>query len=144
MKVGCTPDGKNDCITIRKGAFGMFFNKKLETPKGYLPGAEFIILDPPVSARAFVILESGNKIPIQDLHERLGHPSLEATRATATNFGIKGTGKLDVCEDCALAKGWRKPIPKKLPTRKVNLVQDCQLIFRRFAPKSMDMPKFGA
>ena len=114
MKNGFEVVGKNNCFTIRKGDFHMVFDQKMNTKKGYLLAAKYKILHPPAhAAAATVTMEHGSIVPIKVFHERLGHANEEVTRATAANLGIKLIGKLEVCEDCALAKSRRNPIPKE-------------------------------
>ena len=90
----------------------MAFKHKLKSPKGYILAAKFKVLKPP-SETTYVTLEKGNKMDVKEFHKRIGHPSEEVTRATAGNMGVELTGKYEVCEDCALAKSRRKPIPKE-------------------------------
>ena len=104
---------KDDCFTIRKGDFKMVFDQKLSTKKGYLIGAKYKILSHLAHAAAAFTMEPGSTIPIKVFHEHLGHASEEVTRATAKNLGIKLIRKLEVCEDCALAKSRCIPVSKE-------------------------------
>ena len=113
MNSGFEVIGKDDCFTIRKGDFKMVFDQKLSTKKGYLLGARYKILSPPAHAAAAFTMEPGSTMPIKVFHERLGHASEDVTKATAENLGIKLIGKLEVCEDCALAKSRRTPVSKE-------------------------------
>ena len=54
---------------------------------------------------------------ICELHERLGHASLDKVRATANVMGLNLTGKLDSCESCDLAKARQANLNKKTVPR---------------------------
>ena len=50
---------------------------------------------------------------ICELHERLGHASLDKVKATTNAVGLNLTGKIDCCESCALAKARQANLNKK-------------------------------
>ena len=56
--------------------------------------------------KAFVVAKVTRDI--NEYHRQLGHPNEQITRTTAKAFGIKLTGKLRKCEDCAIAKARQK------------------------------------
>ena len=45
------------------------------------------------------------QIDINEAHDKYGHISEASLRATLKSLGIEPTGKIQLCEGCALAKG---------------------------------------
>ena len=45
------------------------------------------------------------QIDINEAHNKYGHISEASLRATLKSLGIEPTGKIQLCEGCALAKG---------------------------------------
>ena len=58
-------------------------------------------------------MESTNKQYINTFHNQLGHPNERITKETARNMDVNITGKMNVCESCALAKIKHTKISKK-------------------------------
>ena len=57
-------------------------------------------------------LQRGTTLSIMDLHERLGHVSINTTKKTAKEFEWNLTGETLVCESCAMAKARQANISK--------------------------------
>jgi len=57
-------------------------------------------------------LEKGAKIDINDLHEKLGHPSEEMVKLAGNYMKLSIRGKMDNCENCAIGKMWQKNLKK--------------------------------
>jgi hypothetical protein len=61
-------------------------------------------------------LDVGKSITMQQAHSLFGHIGEEATRKTASVYGIKVTGTMELCDACALAKGKQKNVGKETTT----------------------------
>ena len=116
MEKGFALQGKEKTLILKKGKAEIIFDKQVKTPRGFLLATELTILLPTENL-AMAALEPGKKVNIQEMHELLGHPHIQAVRATAKNMGIELTGKFQECEDCALAKARRLEIPKETMTK---------------------------
>ena len=60
-------------------------------------------------------LEKSSSVDVNYFRELLGHFGEEKTRAIANYYGIKLSGKLNSCSDCAKAKAKQANVPKKYP-----------------------------
>ena len=57
--------------------------------------------------------ESGKTVGINEFHEALGHPSEDTTKQTASLYGLKLSGMLDPCIDCAEGKSRKRNMNKE-------------------------------
>jgi len=57
-------------------------------------------------------LEKGAKIDINDLPEKLGHPSEEMVKLTGNYMKLSIQGKMGNCENCAIGKMRQKNVEK--------------------------------
>ena len=55
------------------------------------------------------------------LHQRLGHPSEDITRATGLKLGLKMKGTMRECEGCGLGKMRQKNVSKEQVPRAKNV-----------------------
>ena len=101
---------KGRMIYLQKGDFRLEFDKIFETKTGFILGVDLVTQ---ISETAQAGLEAGREININDLHERLGHPSEEATRKTGKMLGLKVTGAFQKCENCAISKARRMNLNKE-------------------------------
>ena len=108
---------KGRVITLQKGDFKIAFDKVFETKTGFISGVELKARSDEVAQAA---LEAGREININDLHQRLGHPSEESVRRTAKMLDLKVTGKFIKCENCAISKARRKNLNKETVNRSVE------------------------
>ena len=89
-----------------KGDFKLKFDEVIETESGYVAGVR---LEPrEEDDTGFAALSKAKPINIQLFHEMLSHEHEAATKATANYYGVKLTGTMGVCEDCATAKARQK------------------------------------
>ncbi len=58
-----------------------------------------------------------DKTDIKLLHRRLGHPSYDYTKRTASLYDIKWEGEPVTCEGCAMGKGQQKAVKKSTENR---------------------------
>ena len=83
---------------------------------GWVPAIEMSFLSENDDELLYKSLDSPMKtagaVNINDLHEHLGHPNFDITRATAKKYGIKVTGTPTVCTACQLSKAKRKNLNK--------------------------------
>ena len=108
---------KGRVIYLQKGDFKIAFDKVFETKTGFISGID---LKPRSDESAQAALEAGREININDLHQRLGHPSEESVRKTAKLLDLKVTGKFTKCENCAISKARRKNLNKEPVDRSVE------------------------
>ena len=70
-----------------------------------------------ITDTAHATLDNGKSININMLHNYLGHPGESILRATAKTMGLKLTGSLDTCKNCAMGKARqanlnKDPVPR--------------------------------
>ena len=88
------------------------FDHRMETANGFLLAAKF----EPVHQQyeqANPTLKEGTKIMAQKFHSMMGHLNDDYMRLTAKNMGVEITGKLKICEPCAVGKSKQKSVPKE-------------------------------
>ena len=93
-----------------KQEISLKFDKIIETQEGHLIAAECISKTPESATVATVA--PGKSIPYETMHKILGHAGSDKIRATAKHYGIKLTGAVCKCEDCAKAKIRQKNLNK--------------------------------
>ena len=86
---------------MEKGDFRLEFDKVFETKTGFVSGVDLVTLNTDMAQAG---LEAGREINVNDLHERLGHPSEESVRKTGKMLGLKVTGSFQKCKNCAISK----------------------------------------
>lgn len=101
-------------IFIQKGDFKLLFDHRIETKTGYVVGAE---ITPNASDTEFATptLSETKPVDVNEFHKLLGHPSESKMRFIAKYYGVKLTGKFEVCTHCAQAKARQANIPKEVP-----------------------------
>ena len=103
LKHGCEMHGSQKMIKITKGKNEYKFDHKIKNGKGTLYGIQ--------------INQKKNDsalLTMNELHEQLGHPSAEITKATAQKLQLKLTDhKMKKCEHCDIGKIKKKNINKK-------------------------------
>ena len=105
---------KGRVIILKKGDFHIAFDKVFNTKTGFISGVDLI---PQTNELVQAALEAGREVNINDLHQRLGHPSEEVVRKTAHDLELKVTGKFIKCENCAISKARCKNISREIAER---------------------------
>ena len=105
----------NDGVTLylRKGESEVKFDKAIKTHKGLIIGADMMARVPDVANVASAPFASGKTINVNVMHRALGHPSEDTTRRTAAFYGLKLSGEMDPCIDCAEAKSRQRNVNKE-------------------------------
>jgi hypothetical protein len=94
---------------LQKESLTITFNTMITTRHGYLCAAN---MTPGQMEIGNAGLQVGTKIAASTLHGMLGHCCEAHMRKTAQDMDIVITGRLQKCEDCAIAKIHQKPVPK--------------------------------
>ena len=90
----------------------MKFDTELRTKSGYVCGCKFEAKnDTEVAAPT---ISRDTTIDINKFHDVLGHCGESKMRAVANYYGVKLTGNLRACENCAKAKAHQANIPKSI------------------------------
>ncbi len=89
------------------------FDKRIETKTGYVVGTEIAPLCKSAKLAAPTLSES-HPVDVNDFHKLLGHPSESKMRFIAKYYGVKLSGKFEVCAHCAQAKARQANIPKNV------------------------------
>ena len=84
------------------------FDRMIPSGSSYLMGVKV----KRVMGRAHSLNEQGKKIPIKNLHFKMGHTGGDLINTTTNYLGIQTTGKLNLCEHCASGKIRQANIPK--------------------------------
>ena len=95
-------EGTSRMIKLKKGKNEYIFDHKLQSGKGNLYG--ICIIDK-ISDAAF--------LSMNEIHEMMGHPSEQITKATARQLNIKSSGKMMRCAHCDIGKMKQKNISKQ-------------------------------
>jgi hypothetical protein len=93
--------------TVRKGKEMITFHKKLPLGMSFFSFAEEI------QEERVMVISLRKKIDFKTFHDLLGHVSIEKARKTSIRSCVKLTGRILTCDDCLLAKIWRKNINKQ-------------------------------
>jgi hypothetical protein len=80
------------------------FGRAIRTTNGFVSGIKLSIYPSPVICHAIINVEHNKSIDINILHEMMSHCGVDKLQKTAYIHGFKLTGKLTICENCALAK----------------------------------------
>ena len=100
----------------------MKFDRMIPSGSSWLMGIQRLV------GQAHAVIEPGKSIPIWKFHQMTGHTGEHLLRTTASNMGIKLTGKLEPCEICAQANIRQANIPKKKRNKfQADLDTDCSL-----------------
>ena len=78
------------------------------------------------------------------LHQRLGHPSEDITRATGLKLGLKMKGTMRECEGCGLGKMRQKNVSKEQVPRAKNIGERMFVVISSIKHKSAGGAKFWA
>jgi hypothetical protein len=100
-------NGENICLHPKMSTVPIVFNNKLDCGSGYLLGTIFTATQDEAATVAVP-----DKVDLNLIHQQLGHPSDQITRATAIALGIKATGIFENCDSCARSKAKSQKIPK--------------------------------
>ena len=101
LQNGCKMEGSKELIKVMKGKYEYIFDRKIKSGKGNLYGIQIINK---MKDKAYL---SMNRI-----HEMLGHPSEEITKATANKMKFHVNEKMKKCEHCDIAKMKKKNMNK--------------------------------
>ena len=78
------------------------------------------------------------------LHQRLGHPSEDITRATGLKLGLKMKGTMRECKGCGLGKMRQKNVSKEQVQRAMNIGERMFVDITSIKHKSAGGEKFWA
>jgi hypothetical protein len=81
----------------------------MQTQNGFVSGVEMI----PKVERAYVVLEKGRVVDVNDFHKLMGHINEESLRKTADYYGIKLKGNCETCYECSISKIRQKNVKKQ-------------------------------
>jgi hypothetical protein len=124
--------GNDKCIWIEKGQRKVVFDMMIPTPRGVIH-AMYFNRGTEVSGTA----TDKTTMTIQQAHERVGHPSKDATRKTAKELNWTITrGTMKPCEGCAAAKAKQKNVPKTSTMLPSNTTKDKSRIYLDIATGS--------
>ena len=108
--------GSNKIIKIKKGKLEYKFDHVIKNGRGSLYGIQIEKRSEEHDKRS-----GSNKeiafLSMNEVHERLGHPCTEITKATAWKLKLNATGEMSKCEHCDIGKMRKKNINKKPLTR---------------------------
>ena len=109
LKNGCRLEGNNQVIKIKKGRQEYLFDHKINKGKGTLYGIRIVNKRHQEKNKG-----SGDysMCSMDRIHAKLGHPSVEITKATASKLNLKVKGEMSKCEHCDIAKMRKKNISK--------------------------------
>ena len=112
LKHGCEMHGLHEMIKIKKGRMEYKFDHRIKNGKGNLYGIQ--ISDRTSNVEKDYTSNDTALLSMNKLHERLGHPNAEITKATATKLSVKTSDiAMTKCEHCDIAKMKKKNVSKK-------------------------------
>jgi hypothetical protein len=97
------------------------------TTNGFVSGFKLSIYPSPVICNAMMNAEHNRGINVNVFHEMMSHCGVDKLQKTADIHGLKLTGKLTICKNCALAKARQKNVNKewkgssKIPGERIYL-----------------------
>jgi hypothetical protein len=131
LKNGYTLSNKGLSICLSKGPCLVTFDRLIWTTNGCVSGIKLSIYPYPVSSpvgcNAMINAEHNKGIDINVFHEMMSHCGVDKLQKTADIHGLKLTGMLTICENCALAKARQKNVNKewkgssKIPGERIYL-----------------------
>ena len=113
-------------IVLKKGYFTLEFDKEIKTKNGYVSGVRIETEDD--HELAAPVIKDGT-VDIMRFHDLLGQKREAKTRAVASYYGIKLTGKWSACTHCAEAKVKADAIPKSVDEGKRSKTLGKRLAF---------------
>ena len=109
LRTGWNLGNKGVHIHLSKGDKRLTFDKTMKTSEGVVVGIDMVPRTPDGVACP-ALLRKGKTVDINILHKVLGHPGETILRKSAEYYDLKLTGKLQPCEDCALAKSRQRNV----------------------------------
>ena len=106
MENGFQVSSKGNIMSLTKGVKTIKFDKIQKTKNGFCPG---IIMKTVVPQE---IVNTVQMITYSEIHQKLGHPGEETTKATANKIGLKFSKKNEECESCPIGKARQKNLNK--------------------------------
>ena len=105
--------GTKECLILRIDKTKILFDQKVKSGKGVIFGVKI------VGRKSYPTKEtpeiSKKKVPKNELHQILGHPSSAKTTVTAKKFGYKADKLVDFKDkDCSLGKQTQKMLRRPL------------------------------
>ena len=113
-------------IVLKKGNFTLEFDKEIKTKNGYVCGVRVETEDDHELAAPAI---KDGTVDIMRFHDLLGHKGEAKTRAVASYYGVKLTGKWRACTHCAEAKAKAAAIPKSVDEGKRSKTPGERLAF---------------
>ena len=108
LKEGCYLEGNASELTVSIGKRKYRFDNKIKSGKGFVFGIR-INSDGNITSS----MPMRTTYHINKIHERLGHPGENITRATAKILGVNLHGTMKHCDGCVLGKMRQKNLPKQ-------------------------------
>lgn len=110
LSVGKIASNGASIVYKKEGAFIDFDTTKIAL-KSIANGAVYgLSID---RVMAIPALDIGKTIDMKQAHAMFGHAGEDATKQSASHFGLKVVGSLGLCDACAIAKGKQKNVSKE-------------------------------
>ena len=147
LKEGWNLNNYGTQLVLSKGGCSIIFDQTIRTPGGCLSGVRMVPNVETIDEQALAMIEEVHKakpMSIEFLHGWLGHIGVEDLKATARYYNInwKEDTKPWVCFGCALAKGKKKLVPKKVKARAFELAHCLFIDISSTKAKSLGGNKF--
>jgi hypothetical protein len=113
LKNGYTLSNKGLSICLSKGPSLVTFDRLFRTSNGFVSGIKLFICSSPLICNAIINADHNKGIDANMFHEMMSHCGVDKLEKTADIHGLKLTGKLTICENCALAKARQKNVNKE-------------------------------
>jgi hypothetical protein len=113
LKNGYTLSKKEMSICLSKGPGLVTFDRVIRTANGFVSGIKLSIYSPLVICNAITNADHNKGIDFNMFHELVSHCGMDKLQKSADIHGLTLTGKLTICENCALAKTKQKTVNKE-------------------------------
>ena len=122
IKKGASLHSEGTSLVLMKDNHKIVFNTKVPMGSSFLVAANAESQDD-----GLMVATERKEMRLETYHRMLGHPSIDSTKLTARDMGLKLTGNLKTCENCMLAKIRRKNI-KKVGENNSKVPSECLMI----------------
>ena len=144
LKEGCTLEGSKNNLKINSSNQSYVFDQQIKSGKGFLFGIKIThkgtAVEKPRQSQAKAIKQTD----FIKIHQQLGHPGEDMTRATGLKLGLRMKGSMHHCEGCGLGKMKQKNINKELVARAKSVGERMFMDISSIKHKSAGGAKFWA
>ena len=98
LKEGCYLEGTLKMMEISKSGKTYVFDRHIKSGKGFLFAMK-------ISKDEQQTKKKERRSDLMKIHQELGHPSEDLTRATGLKLNLKMRGSMQHCEGCRVGKG---------------------------------------